>query len=185
MQAPSSRRYVKGAAIALIVAAVALAFKSGVFRDLELETLPETIRAAGAMGSLVFLLAFTLLQPLNVSSHIFVIGAALIWPPHIAFALSCIGSFTASHLSFGTARWLGRDFIQPRLPERVRRYEEKLSEAGLKAVIWLKLIFFNAPGLQFALGVSRVPLRTFAIGTAIGNLPTILVDLAIGIWVIR
>jgi uncharacterized membrane protein YdjX (TVP38/TMEM64 family) len=183
--APRSARVLKIATVVVIVVAVVLLFKSGVLRQLELETLPATVREAGALGSVLFLLAFTLLQPLNVSSHIFVIGSALIWPPHVAFALSCIGSFTASHLSFGTARWLGRDFIQPRLPERMKRYDEKLSNAGLRAIIWMKVVFFNMPGLQFALGVSRVPVRTFALGTIIGNVPTIVVDIAIGLWFVH
>ncbi|MBC7172159.1 MAG: TVP38/TMEM64 family protein [Polyangiaceae bacterium] len=179
----SRSRYLKVAISLMIVAAIVALFASGVYRQFELEALREAILDAGPLGSLAFLVAFTVLQPLNVSSHVFIIGAALIWSPPVAFALSFVGSMTASHLAFGTARWLGRDYVQPRLPERMRRYDERLSNAGLRAVIWMKVLLFNMPALQFALGVSRMPLRTFSLGTAIGNLPTILVDIAIGVFI--
>ncbi len=172
----------KVAAVVAIVVVVVVAWRSGILRDLELETIRDRIRAAGAMGSLLYLLAFTVLQPMYVSAHAFVIAAALIWPPPMAFALACTGAFTSSHFAFGTARWLGRDFVQPRLPERIRRYDDVLATGGLRFLIGLKAIMYTSPHLQFALGVSRVPVRSFAIATFVGNMPQLLAGLAVGWW---
>jgi uncharacterized membrane protein YdjX (TVP38/TMEM64 family) len=173
VESAGRRRILRSAALVAVAVALVAFFASGAHRAIDLEGLRSAIRAAGPLGALVFLCAFALLQPLHVSSYVFIFAAAFVWPPPLAFALSWAGAFAACHVSFGVARGLGQGFVQPRLPERFRRFDRSLSAGGLRFVVLTKLVFFSTPAVQFAFGVSRIPLRTFALGTAIANTPTV------------
>jgi uncharacterized membrane protein YdjX (TVP38/TMEM64 family) len=167
------RRILRVASFGVVALLLVAFFASGAHRSVDLEGLRSTIRGAGPIGGVVFLCAFAFLQPLHISSYLFIFVAAFLWSPPVAFALSWLGAFAACHVSFGVARWLGRDFVQPRLPERLRSYDRSLSEGGLRFLLLMKVLFFSTPVVQFAFGVSRIPLRTFAFGTALGNTPTV------------
>ncbi len=133
------------------------------------------LRNSGAWGPIAFVLTFTILQSLAVSAHIFIVSASLVWPIEMAILLSWLGSMGSGLASFFFARYVGRDWVQERIPERIRAYDQRLERHGLLTVIVLRLVLFTSPPLQLGLGISSVRFRPFLLGTAIGNLPTVLV----------
>lgn len=144
---------------------------------------PETVRRllaeSGALGPVVYLALFALLEPLGVPGVLFVVPATLVWPLPVAVALSFAGAMAAGTVGFASARWLLRDWVEARLPDRFRRYDERLAERGLTTVIVVRLLFFLAPPAHWALGLSRVGVAPFLLGSAIGFAPGILL-LALG-----
>ncbi len=76
---------------------------------------------------------------------------------------------------FAFARYLGRDWVEDRMPERLRKWDDRLSNSGLPIVILFRLVLFLNPASHWALGLSRVPLSTAIAGTAIGFAPGIAV----------
>ena len=103
-----------------IGAAVAL-WQSGALQDLSVDGVRARIAAAGAWGPVLYLLLFALLQPFGLSGHVFVLTAALVWPPQLALPLAWLGSMLAASVAFATSRYLARDFVQSRVPPRLRR----------------------------------------------------------------
>jgi uncharacterized membrane protein YdjX (TVP38/TMEM64 family) len=172
-------RWARAAIGVLVVGGLAALVGSGALR-IDLDTLREAVRTAGPLGVLVFIAAYSLFQPMFVPTQVFILAAPILWPTPLALALSWVGALSASVTAFGTARWLGRDVIQPRLPERIRRLDHALSEGGLRAVIVAKVFLFTSPPLQWVCGLSRLPLRTFVLGTAIGNTPQVVLWTAVG-----
>jgi len=111
----------------IVLAIAALAFCGvGTLWLLDLIPDPTEIRdrldGSGAAGPIVFLLAFIAIQPWGLPGALFIVPAALVWPPLVAFGLSWLGANLAGLLGFLFARWAGRDWARSRLSSFVATY---------------------------------------------------------------
>ncbi|MBT8469296.1 MAG: VTT domain-containing protein [Deltaproteobacteria bacterium] len=139
------------------------------------------LQQAGAWGGVLFISAYCVLQPLGVRSLFFLLTAPLVWEPATAFALSWAGTVAASVAAFAFARFVARGWVQRRLPPGIRQLDDRLALRGLRTVLLLRLLFYTAPTLQFALGVSRVKLGSFLAGTIVGVIPFTLLTTLLGV----
>lgn len=159
-------------ALAMVVIGVLSWFyASGTYAAIDPEKMRAWLQDAGAWGGVVFVLAYCVLQPLGVRSVFFLLSAPMVWQPLTAFVLSWAGTLAASLAAFGFARFVGRSWVQRRLPPGIRRLDDRLATRGLRTVLLLRLLFYTAPTLQFALGVSRVRAGAFLTGTLLGVVP--------------
>lgn len=165
---PTSR----GAKLALVTATTAMlitAWRLGAFEILaEPERLRTWIVDRGAWGQLVFVLAYTLLQPFGVPGTVFLLVAPLLWPWPEAYALTMIGTMTASVVGFSFARFVARDFVERRIPARFRAYEDALERRAFVTVVTLRFILWMPPALHAFFGVSRVSFATHFWGSLVG-----------------
>jgi uncharacterized membrane protein YdjX (TVP38/TMEM64 family) len=136
---------------------------------------PERVRSTllelGVWAPILYVLAFALLEPFFVPGIAFIIPGAVVWGFPALLALSWLGSIGAGIVGFSFARYLGRDYVERHLPERLRRYDQDLAERSLRTVILVRLTLFIAPPAHWMLGVSQVRFVPFVLGTAIGFLP--------------
>jgi uncharacterized membrane protein YdjX (TVP38/TMEM64 family) len=162
----------------LVLAALILAQQLGVFHAFsDPAQLRRTLIALGPWGYVAFVLGYAAFQPFGVPGTIYVFAAPLIWPWPVAFALSMVGTMAASVVGFSFARFIGREWVAQRIPERFRRYEEKLAERAFTTVFLLRLIFWMPPLLHAFLGVSRVRFSTHFWASLAGYaLPLLLVS---------
>jgi len=174
---PAARReqLAKVALVVFVVAMLALAYRSGVFAEVsDPRSLAKTVVAMGTRGHVAFVLAYTVLQPFAVPGTIFIVAASLLWPWPTAFALSMIGTMGASVVGFSFARFVARDWISARIPERFRKYESALETNAFSTVFLLRLIFWMPQLLHAFLGVSKVPFWTHFFGSLLGYVPPLL-----------
>jgi uncharacterized membrane protein YdjX (TVP38/TMEM64 family) len=158
--------------VVLVAAALGLAYRFGVFAEVsDPRSLARNLVAMGAWGYLAFVLAYTVLQPFGVPGTIFIVAAPLIWPWPTAFALSMVGTMLASVVGFSFARFVARDWISPRIPARLRKYDEALQRNAFRTVFLLRLIFWMPQVLHSFLGVSKVPFWTHFWGSLFGYVP--------------
>jgi uncharacterized membrane protein YdjX (TVP38/TMEM64 family) len=152
-----ARRYQKIALVLAVVAALAAAKWFGVFERVgKPALLAQSLVDLGGWGYLAFIVAYALLQPFGVPGTVFIFAAPLIWPWPTAFALSMVGTMAASVIGFSFARFLARDWIEPRIPERFRRYDEALGRRAFATVFTLRLVFWMPPPLHYFFGISKV-----------------------------
>lgn len=164
---------IKSLVFLLSIALVIYAYASGtvdLFKD------PERVRAAvdaaGPLGVVAYLLVFIVLASAGVPAIVFMIPAKWLFPPWpLSVALAAIGGMLSALLSFLLARYLFRDFFEQKIPEKFRRSPEDLEQRALRSVILSRLIFFIIPPVNWAYGVSAIPLRTYLLGTFIGGFP--------------
>jgi uncharacterized membrane protein YdjX (TVP38/TMEM64 family) len=133
----------------------------------------DSLRDAGPIGGLVFVASFTGLQPWGLPGSLFVIPAAMVWPPLVAFGLSWLGANLAALVAFLFARLAGRDWARSRLGPFLDTYDDRLASHGFVTVVVLRMLFVCAPPANWLLGVSRISLRTFLVGSAVGFVPGI------------
>jgi uncharacterized membrane protein YdjX (TVP38/TMEM64 family) len=117
-----------------------------------------------------------------------ILGAVLLFPgtPLTLLAGATLGVFWGSIVSligntlgaiaaFVISRYLLRDFFYKKVYLRyqtIQKYEDRFFKKGLATVVFLRLVpLFPFNGLNYALGVTQVKLRDYAIGTFFGIIP--------------
>jgi uncharacterized membrane protein YdjX (TVP38/TMEM64 family) len=173
----------KIALAALVASVIAWVYVSGAYEEFDPATLRVWFQDAGAWGGVLFIATYSCLQPFGVNGLVFLLSAPLIWSPTDAFLLNWAGTIGTGLFSFWGARFVARDWIQERLPQRIRRFDERLRTDGLRTVFLLRLIFYTAPTVQWALGVSRVSFVPFFAGTVLGVAPFTLMTTLVGVRV--
>lgn len=148
--------------------------------DLDVAESQAWLRHAGWWGLAAFVVAFALLQPLGLAAHVFIVTAAIIWPPWVAMLASWSGAVLAGCVAFGFARYVGRQWVQQRLPAKLHGWNERLAERGFRTVLTMRLLLFTFGPMQLMFGVSRVRFWAFVAGSAIGLLPMIAAETWIG-----
>jgi uncharacterized membrane protein YdjX (TVP38/TMEM64 family) len=160
--------------VVLVSVGLLAAWQSGALSFLaEPATLATSIREMGVRGYVGFVLAYAVLQPFGVPGTLFIVAAPLLWPWPVAFALSMAGTMAASVVGFSFARFVARDWLTPRIPARLRAYDEALARDGFQTVALLRLLLWMPPLLHAFFGVSRVPFGTHFWGSLLGYTPTL------------
>lgn len=157
--------------VGLVVVGMAWAWASGRLAGLDLDGVRALVGASGAWGPLVYVLTFTLLQPVGVSAHLFIVAAGVVWPMPVALLCSQLGLMGGTAVSYGVGQALAPDTLKKRLPARVLAWEERLSTGGLWGVVLVRLVFFSFFAVSALMGAVRVPWRTYMLGTFLGCLP--------------
>jgi len=162
------------ALVAGIAAILGALYASGFF---EFITDPERARTAledfGIWAPILYVLAFAILEPFFIPGLAFMIPGGFVFSFSELFVLSWLGSIGAGIVGFSFARFIGREFVESRLPDRLRKYDERLDTHGLRTVILVRVMLFLAPPAHWLLGLSKVRFAPFVLGTAIGFVPGI------------
>jgi uncharacterized membrane protein YdjX (TVP38/TMEM64 family) len=75
-------------------------------------------------------------------------------------------------LSFLVTRYLAGDFVMKRFGARLEALNRELAKRGLNYLLFLRLVpLFPFFLINLAAGITRLPLRTFVIGTFFGIMP--------------
>lgn len=161
--------------LAAVLCVASLAYFGGLFQYLDPERLRELLTESGAWGPLLVIVMFAFLEPFGVPGAIFMVAAATLWPFWLAFSVNLAGAAGAGMVGFIFARYLGRDWVTERMPDRFRSWNDRLSERGLPIVIMFRLAFFINPASHWALGLSKVHPSTALAGSLIGFAPWVAV----------
>ena len=180
--APPARRKAPIAKLALVLTAVlvlVVAHQLGIFEQFADPTgMKRALVELGPWGYVAFIAAYALLQPFGFPGTVFIWSAPLIWPWPIAFALSMTGTMAASVVGFLFARFIARDWVAARIPEKFRRHDEALGRHAFATVFVLRFVFWMPPPLHAFFGVSRVGFATHFWGSLTGYVvPLLLVSL--------
>ena len=156
------------------IAFAALAFATWQFVEAAsqgTDHLRELFEAMGVWAPVTYVLSFALLEPFGAMAILFVGPGSLLWPWPQLFFLSWLGAVGAAVVGFGFARWLGRDWVESRIPQRLLAYEKRLERHPLLGVTLIRLVFFLWPPAHWMLGLSRVRFTPYLVGSALGFAP--------------
>lgn len=157
-----------GVAVAAVLM-LALAHRLGILQlFVDPSVIAHLLRGLGGWGYVVFLVAYTMLQPFGVPGTMFVMAAPLIWPWPIALALSMTGTMAASVVGFSFARFIARDWLERRMPARFHKYDDALAARAFTTVVVLRFIFWMPQMLHTFLGLSKVSFWTHFWGSLVG-----------------
>lgn len=160
--------------LALVLAALALVAVVWLPVADGLLVLVAWIDGAGAAGVAAFAGVYVVGTVLMAPGSMLTMGAGFAWGPLWGVAVVSPASVAGATLAFLLGRTLLRDWVRAKVSGRPRfaALDRAVGENGFKIVFLLRLspVFpFNL--LNYALGLTRVPLATYAAASFLGMLP--------------
>ena len=167
--------------ILLVLLVVALAVLAQVVDIPDGAQLRELVNRAGAAAPAMFIAVCALGTAVFFPKPVLATAAGLLFGVAWGSVLAIAGFTTGAMIAFTIARKLGRDAIKGWLGERLHTLEEVFARRGVEATLVIRLL----PILPFALanygaGVTSVRARDFAIGTALGLVPSTVLAAVLG-----
>lgn len=167
--------------ILLVLLVVALAVLANVVDVPDGAELRVLVDRAGAAAPVVFVVVCALGTAVFLPKPVLATAAGLLFGVGWGSALAIAGFTAGALIAFGVARWLGRDAIKGWLGERLHTLEQVFARRGVEATLVIRLL----PIVPFALanygaGVTAVRGRDFALGTALGLVPSTVLAAVLG-----
>ena len=143
------------------------------------------IQSYGALAPFVFIVIYVVAVQFFMPSIPFMLSAGLMFGARWGFVYVLIGSMLGATISFAIARKLGEPFVDRFLRgshKKLATFEERLMRRyGWLTVIVLRVApIFPFPVANYGLGLTRVRLRDYLIGTFLGIIPATFVFVSFG-----
>ncbi|MGW6442548.1 TVP38/TMEM64 family protein [Lentzea sp. NPDC055074] len=167
--------------IALVVLVVALAVAAQLVDLPDGTELRALVDRAGNAAPVVFVAVCALGTTVFFPKPVLATAAGLLFGVGWGSALAIAGFTAGALIAFTIARGLGRDTVKGWLGERLRVLEQVFARRGVEATLVIRLL----PILPFTLanygaGVTSVRGRHFALGTALGLVPSTVLAAVLG-----
>jgi uncharacterized membrane protein YdjX (TVP38/TMEM64 family) len=166
------------AAIALVVLVVRPT--PGAMRG-RVADLRDWVDSAGAIAPLAFILVSASLTPLMFPGPVLAGASGLLFGTVLGFPVTLTGAVLGASLAFVISRYVAGDAVEQLAGPRLRSIEELVSRRGFVSVLYARI----APGVPYSLvnyagGLTRIPLLVFATATALGTAPRAFAYTALG-----
>ena len=156
--------------LAFVVATAVVAF----FRLRELPLTPELVRETvlgwGALAPIGFVLLFAARPVLFFPSTVLFITGGIAFGPVLGTLYAALGGTIAAVITFLVARFLGREFVQARLPARLQRFQATEWGPSLVFVLYL-LPIVPLTAVNYGAGLSAMSLSHYTIAVVAGLMP--------------
>lgn len=166
--APAHQRW-RWLAVLLFVAGLwALVEISGLREQLSLQAVREGFAQHRFWGLAAFTAMFVVANLVHIPGGFFLAAAVLalgpVWGALTTYVAACI----ACTVTFVVVRALGADALRELDNALARRLFARLDAHPVRSVVLLRTVFHSVPALNYALALSGVKLRDYAIGTLLG-----------------
>jgi uncharacterized membrane protein YdjX (TVP38/TMEM64 family) len=171
--------WVRLAALAVSVGSIALVI--ALAGDLSADRLQRAVNALGVLAVVAFVPLSAALTVVLVPVPVVTAAAGLLFGTVVGFPIALVAMVLGSTAAALIARRGGAGAVEEIAGERVRRVRAAIERRGFLAVLYARVI----PGMphnlvNYAAGLTRIPLATFAAATALGKSPRVLAYVALG-----
>jgi uncharacterized membrane protein YdjX (TVP38/TMEM64 family) len=123
----------------------------------------------GLLGSSVFTVAACLAITINIPTFLIICFAVVVFGGVAGTIVSAISLHLATILIYFVAQLLGRDFVNWAFGDRLRSVEDRLQTEGLMTVVYVRLLFFMLPPVNWLLSLTNIRFRELFLGTLLGT----------------
>lgn len=131
-----------------------------------------TIEQLGILAPIAFIVLFALATILFVPGALFALAGGAIFGPIWGTLLNLLGATLGATIAFLVARYIAADWVAAKAGGRLKKIVEGVAAEGWRFVALTRLIPavpFNL--LNYALGLTRIPLPHYVVATAICMVP--------------
>jgi len=167
-----------GRLAALLVSLVAVLALSG---SLSAERVRDWVDGFGAAGPVVFICLSALLTVALFPGPLLAGASGLLFGTALGTPISIAAATLGASLAFSLSRWWAHDAVLALAGPRLLALRDVLARRGFLSVLYARI----APGVpynlvNYAAGLTAIPLRTFAAATALGASPRAFAYTALG-----
>jgi uncharacterized membrane protein YdjX (TVP38/TMEM64 family) len=141
---------------------------TGVADDVDAERVRELMAAAGPWGFALYTAVFAAGEFMHIPGLVFIAAGILFWGQALGFLLALTASVVSVCCSFAVVRLLGGTPLARLDKPWAKRMLARLDDKPIRTVFVLRLCLWLAPPLNYALALTRVSFRDYAIGSALG-----------------
>lgn len=166
MKSPAVR-WLLGLALAVLVG-IAMVFRN----HFDAAALQAWVEGAGAAGPVVFILVYAAATVLFLPGAVITLAGGALFGPVWGTLWNLSGATLGAVLAFLIARHLGAEGVTRRAGPRLRSLNEGVSAEGWRFVAFVRLVpLFPFNLLNYALGLTRIPLLAYVLASAVFMLP--------------
>ena len=131
------------------------------------------VAAHRVSAALVFSLVYTTVTALAVPAvWALSVAAGALFGPWIGLPIAVVSGVTGGTITMLAARYALRDWVEARFPEVVARFDPGVANGGARFLFAARLTpIVPFPLVNLAVGLTRMPVRTFAFVSIVGYLP--------------
>lgn len=135
----------------------------------------QSLRGFGLYkAALIYVVIYTLRPFILFPATLLTVASGLIFGPWLGTLLTIIGENASANMAFLLGRWFGREAVEQYAGNFLNQWDAKLKDNALIAVMIMRLIMLPFDAVNFACGLTSMRQRDYAIGTAIGILPSLI-----------
>ena len=145
-------------------------FRASAGIEISPESLREFVGTLGPVAPIAFLGMVTFRSVLLLPSAVVLTAGGLVFGAWLGALIGGIGLVASALWCFAAARWMGREWVQSRIPERLRPLEQRAESIGppLIGLATAHPMGVMTP-LYFAAGLSRIRFAPFLAACAIAG----------------
>jgi uncharacterized membrane protein YdjX (TVP38/TMEM64 family) len=166
----------------VVIALAALAHLSGLAESVTRERIAAIATSWGATGVLAYCAMFAIGELMQLPGALFVLAAVAAYGPCTGTLVAYLGMNAAALAVFLFGRRLAGSALAEIDHPRVKALIREVADRPIRAVAFARGVLFVLPGVGYALALSSVRLRDYAIGSAIGLVVPTLLAGALGEW---
>jgi uncharacterized membrane protein YdjX (TVP38/TMEM64 family) len=138
------------------------------------EAIRGGVAKLGILGPVLFVVAGFLAIVANAPVIIIICLSVITFGKVVGVIISTIIISIGITIIYFIAQALGRDVVKRLFGKKLRKIEARLVERGIMAVVYLRLVFFMRPWLNWLLSVSNISYKSFFFGTLLGTAPYVI-----------
>lgn len=174
-----------GALFVVLVALFGVGWALGLDEYLDRERIRTLVESWGVFGPLAFVVLFAVGELAHVPGWVFVGAGIVVWGPFVGGLLGFVGANVSVSFAFLLVRTIGGKAFDSIERPFVRRLLARLDEYPVLVVAALRSVLFALPALNYGLALTRIRFRDYALGSALGLIPpmivlTVIFSMAIG-----
>lgn len=160
----------------VVLLSVILAFRVfGLGKFLNKEYVTQSIEAAGPYGPALFMAVYALATILFIPGTPLTIAGGAIFGPTYGTAYVIVGATVGAGIAFLFSRFFGEEFIAGYVEKKfkaLKEWDNQIEENGFIVMLILRFVpIFPFNGLNFAMGLTKMKFRDYALGTFLGIIP--------------
>jgi len=140
--------------------------------QLNFDSLQDWLAQAGAAAPLLFILIYALASVLFLPGSALTLAGGALFGPFWGTLYNLIGATLGATLAFIIARYLASDWVEHKTAGRLKTIKQGVDDEGWRFVAFTRLVpLFPFNLLNYALGLTRIPLRQYVTASIICMLP--------------
>lgn len=156
--------------LAIVIGTIAVA--AGYRGALDAGILSSALNSFGIWAPVVFIVLFALATVAFLPGMVFALAGGAMFGPVLGTLYSLTGATIGAVLAFWTARHLASDWVREKTGPRLARIVRGVESEGWRFVAFTRLVpLFPFNLLNYALGLTRIPLVHYTVATAVCMVP--------------
>lgn len=143
--------------------------------------LQRWVSAAGVWAPIAYILLYVIATLLVLPSTALNLTGGAVFGPWLGTLWTSVAALVAAIAAFAFTRTIGRHWVAKRLKGRWQAMDVEIQKSGLFYLFAIRLVPIMPYGLvNFAAGLTSVSFRDYALGTALGTVPSVLPFVLLG-----